>query len=166
MGLLRSFLFGVMAALAVIACDLTAKAQVGAGFSGTPSVPPGTYFTNSQASSAVSLTSTTAANVAALTLPAGDWDCSGVVVDAPAGGTTTSLMTASISTTTATQNTTQFSQSGAAVSAGVISAIAVPVTRIQSTGAQNVFLVATSTFAVSTKTAGGTLQCRSAGGFR
>jgi hypothetical protein len=164
-GLLKSFLFGVMAALAVIACDMSAHAQI--GFGNQNAAPPGFLVANSIADTGVSLTSTVAANITSVSLPPGDWDCYGYVQDKPAGGTTSTLFTAGISLTTATQPALGFAQSGASISAGIVTALAVPTTRVVVTsGNTSVFLVATSTFAVSTKTAGGALSCRNMVGYR
>jgi len=116
--------------------------------------------------SAVSLTSTTAANVTSISLTAGDWDVTGLVIYAPAGSTSITQFTQSISQTsatlvslsTATGATTQLT-SAASVPGADISQV-IPYLRVSLSGTTTVYLVAKSVFSVSTMSAYGTISAR------
>ena len=120
--------------------------------------------------SAVSLTSTTAANVTSVSLTAGDWDVSWVVDFKPGGTTSVTLLASSISLTTATHNT-QAGGSGIGTEAFIVQNMAAnilgadyamngPSVRCSFASTQTVFLVASSTFSVSTMAAYGTIRAR------
>lgn len=131
----------------------------------------GEFVTSTVATaSAVSLTSTTAANVTSISLTAGDWDVSWVVDFKPGATTSVTLMAGSISLTTATHNT-QAGGSGIGTEAFIIEDIAAnvlaadfsqvgPVVRCSFSSTQTVYLVASSTFSVSTMGAYGTIRAR------
>lgn len=122
--------------------------------------------------SAVSLTSTTAANVTSVSLTAGDWDVTWVVDFKPGATTSVTLMAGSISLTTATHNT-QAGGSGIGTEAFIVEDIAAnvlgadfaqvgPTVRCSFSSTQTVYLVASSTFTVSTMGAYGTIRARRA----
>ncbi len=112
---------------------------------------------------AVSLTSTTAANITSISLTAGDWDVQTVVKFNPAATTTVTNMAGGTSTTTGTlgalgtyfQDTHTFT---AAASQNDV--FAAPVTRISIASTTTVFAVAQSTFATSTMTADAFISAR------
>lgn len=120
--------------------------------------------------SAVSLTTATSANIATLSLTAGDWDCSAQVTHNAAATTSVTLLQIGISATTATLPT-QAGGSGigtdplaiwrqaAAVPGGALTTNVGPV-RVSLSGTTSVFLVANDTFTVSTMTGYGTIRCR------
>ena len=133
----------------------------------------GEFITASVATaSAVSLTSTTAANVTSVSLTAGDWDVTWVVDFKPGATTSVTLMASSISLATATHNT-QAGGSGIGTEAFIVEDIAAnvlaadfaqvgPTVRCSFSSTQMVFLVASSTFSVSTMGAYGTIRARRA----
>ena len=120
--------------------------------------------------SAVSLTSTTAANVTSVSLTAGDWDVTWVVDFKPGATTSVTLMAGSISLTTATHNT-QAGGSGIGTEALALFDTAANIlgadfslpggpVRCSFSSTQTVYLVASSTFSVSTMAAYGTIRAR------
>jgi hypothetical protein len=114
--------------------------------------------------SAISLTSTVAANVTSISLTAGDWDVTGVTAFNPAGTTSITISRGSISTTSATIDTSPGRLAGhaseAQVPAGNASFYPLPVARLSLSTATTVYLVATSTFTVSTLSAYGIISAR------
>lgn len=125
----------------------------------------GQYVSSNIASgSAVSLTSGTAANVTSISLTAGDWDVNGTVAFAPAGTTTTTSQTAAINTTSATvptlADTAPVAIDDASLGAGVGGYLPTGTGRISLSSTTTVYLVAESTFAVSTSTAYGFIRAR------
>jgi hypothetical protein len=127
----------------------------------------GEYASSSVAvGSAVSLTTATPANVTSLSLTAGDWDCNGNVINAPAGSTTVTSLEAWISTTTAAVPTLPNAGAyakwqAAAVTAGV-EALTVGPVRISLAGTTTVYLSAQSAFGVSSNGVYGFIGCRRA----
>lgn len=122
----------------------------------------GEYLTNT--ATGVALTSGTAANVVTLSLTAGDWDVSGIVTFVNPGTTTYTGFIVGISTTSATQPT---SNTGALVNfqlpftTGVNQALATPSNvRINVSTTTTVYLVATAGFGTSTLTANGFISAR------
>lgn len=126
----------------------------------------GGYVSSSVASgSAVSLTSTTAANVTSITLTEGEWDVSGSVAFLPAGSTSITALAGSSNETSATIGGAHnsFVRASAAVVPGAVAQVSpLPVHRIVvPTGStQVVYLVARATFSVSTLSAYGIIQAR------
>lgn len=114
--------------------------------------------------SAVSLTSSVAANVTSISLTAGDWDVSGVVLYNPNAATTTSYMQVGISQTSATQPTLGAENNGVfstdTLAAGVAEAFTIGPMRISLAGTTTVYLVAEATFAVNTQSAYGFIGAR------
>lgn len=116
--------------------------------------------------SAVALTTATSANVTSISLTAGDWDVSGVVIHKFAATTTTTLMQIGISTTsatlpTATTGATDYNVLRQASSApGGDTAQLIGPHRISLSATTTVYLVANDTFATSTDAAYGTLRAR------
>jgi hypothetical protein len=126
----------------------------------------GSYLSSSVASgSAVSLTSTEAANVTSITLTEGEWDVSGSVGFIPAASTSITALAGGSSETTATISVTgdAFVRASAAVVPGAVGQVAsIPVTRyVVAEGATaTVYLVARATFTVSTLGGFGKIQAR------
>lgn len=119
----------------------------------------GEYATNT--TTATSLTSFTPANATSVSLTAGDWDVSGLVKFNPAGGTTTSLVIASINTVSATRGAIGTEQViWAAAPAGSGQMLATPTVRISVASTTTVYLIATAQFSVSTMTADGFISAR------
>jgi hypothetical protein len=127
----------------------------------------GEYIESNIASAdAVSLTSTTPANVTSISLTVGDWDVTADVTYTPAATTNFTLAAHSISQTSATQDFV----TGAAYNAYRFPAGNVPVNGFNTAGigpvrkllaaTTTIYLVTQSTFTVSTMTAHGILRAR------
>lgn len=114
--------------------------------------------------SAVALTTGVAINVTSISLTAGDWNVWGTVAFAPANTTTVSAISGSISTTTGTMATVPGGGSSFALAATLTTGAAqshpVGMTRISVAATTTVFLVAQSSFAVSTNAAYGIINAR------
>lgn len=110
--------------------------------------------------SAVSLTTATAANVTSISLPAGDWDVSGVVDFHPGSTTTTTYLQGGISSTSATLGAQDsfFSDTHAIATTSIDAAKVVPTVRLSLSTTTTVYLVAKAGFATSTLTAYGTIR--------
>jgi len=112
---------------------------------------------------AVSVTSTVAADITSVSLTAGDWDCRGVLGTNPAAGTTQSDNKGWISVTSATQPTFP---AGGLVDMDVSVAATSPidyttgVVRFSLSTTTTVFLSWLGTFATSTETVTAKLDCR------
>jgi hypothetical protein len=117
--------------------------------------------------SAVSLTSTTVANVATITLTAGDWDIEGQLYFG--GGVTTQVggLRGSISTTTGTENAVSPLFCGASYASSTpfatfdVGHVIAP-HRVSLSGSQQYWLVVQATFSVSTCKAYGQIRARRA----
>ena len=105
---------------------------------------------NITSGSAVPLTSGSAANITSISLTAGDWDVFGWVSTNPAGSTTTTILQAGISTTTANLDSFPTVIQGVSVGAGLALSAPVATQRISLSGTTTVYLVVNTTFAVST----------------
>lgn len=108
------------------------------------------------------LVTNVAANVAAISLTAGDWDVSALAQFSGAGATVTTNVIASISNTSATQDSTIGRQSHFR-SGGITDlyfAAAIPPYRITLTATTTIYLVVTATFTTSTYAASGRLYAR------
>ncbi len=114
--------------------------------------------------SAVALTTGVAINVTSISLTAGDWNVWGTVAFAPAGTTTVSAISGSISTTTGTMATVPGGGSSftlaTTLTTGAAQSHPVGMTRISVAATTTVFLVAQSSFAVSTNAAYGIINAR------
>jgi hypothetical protein len=114
--------------------------------------------------SAVALTSTIAANVTSISLTAGDWDVWGNIALSVAGGTTTSVFAGAIHTVSATFPTIPNGGASFVVSyaspAGQSNALPVGRQRISIAATTTVYLIVSSTFAVSTSSAYGFIGAR------
>lgn len=114
--------------------------------------------------SAVSITTATAKTIASVSLTAGDWDVTGTVAFNPSAGTLIVDMKGGISQTNNTLPT--LSDTAALVdiplspSAGVGATIPVGTSRVSLAATTTVYLVAQSTFTVSTNTAYGFISAR------
>lgn len=98
-----------------------------------------------------------------VTLTAGDWDCRGTLVRGLAASTSVTLLKTSINTSVAdgslqTGTMTQFSTAANVMAAD--NALDIGPVRVSASGSQNVFLVGTDTFTVSTNKTYGNLLCR------
>lgn len=120
--------------------------------------------------SVVSLTTATPANMTSLSIPAGDWDLWALVDHNLAASTSVTILSCSLSLTSATMNTqpggsgigtdplTVF-RTAANVMGGVVVTEVGPV-QVQFTTATTVYVVCNDTFTVSTDGAFGTLYAR------
>lgn len=113
----------------------------------------------------VAATSGVNQNCTSISLTAGDWDVTGILATFPAGGTTTSIITAGISTTTAAFQTisgglANVSLHTSAVAAGNQMNLIAPLTRISIASTTTVFLVSSVTFAGSTMNVGCQIRAR------
>lgn len=157
---------------ALVANDIRAGLTYTVTYDGTQfqlqSGAAGDYLESSVASgSAVSITSATPANVTSLSLPAGDWDVSGFAQFVGAGTTTVTILSASLSATSATVDGSndRFSERNynsqtvlsAAPSANTVTA---GPARFSLTTTTTVYLVVNAGFAVSTCSAYGLLRAR------
>jgi hypothetical protein len=112
---------------------------------------------------AIVLTTATPAQIAVLTLPAGDWDVDGFAGFLPAGTTSISALLASSSLTTAQIDSGGgFQSRGSAVVPGA-NAIEGALSRRRYTGGQSVYLNAEGVFTVAALSAYGTIRARRAG---
>lgn len=105
----------------------------------------------------VGLTNNVAANVASISLAAGDWDCWALCTHTISVGC--SAVTASVSTTSATigSPSTSFQMGSASIASHSQNVITI---RVSSAGSINVYLVALDNFASGTVSANGILFCR------
>lgn len=115
--------------------------------------------------SAVSLSTATAANVTTISLSQGVWDCVGLISRTLNASTSVTVLTGSISTTTANQeaqgtNTATYLQTAANVMGAVGQDTKIGPVRLTLTATTTVYLVAKDTFTVSTNVAYGEIGCR------
>ena len=125
----------------------------------------GEYVSSVVASgSAVSLTTTVAANVTSISLTAGDWDVTGVIDFAFAASTSYTNVAGSISETSATMGAQDsgfdFECPATVPTATSAQAWVVPAVRMSLSATTTVYLVAQATFTVSTLKAYGTIRAR------
>ncbi len=151
--------------------DISSLAGVGAG------VPIAGTITNNNAAagyvgqeiesdivtgSAIDLTTGTTADLTHVSLTAGDWDCSGVVLSKPAATTTTSLWSVWTSVTTAdaspdeTDGLTNYGSTGTTIQTGGTTGVV----RYSLASTTSVYLSVNATFASSTMKAFGLERCR------
>lgn len=115
---------------------------------------------------AVSLTSTTAANITSVSLTAGDWDCRAAITRKLAASTSVTQLKTSIFTTTATSGSldtgtmAQWSTAANVMAADTTQVIG-PI-RISLASTTTQYLVAQDTFSVSTNSGYGQIACRRA----
>lgn len=110
---------------------------------------------------AVSLTTSTQANITSVSLTAGDWDVYGNVVYTPAGSTVLSQAAASVSSTSATlMASPNQTLSNYNTAAGTGQTQAAPSVRFSLASTTTVFLVGFAIFSTSTLTATGIIQAR------
>lgn len=112
--------------------------------------------------SSVSLTSTVPKTITSLSLTAGDWDCQANAGFNPAGTTTVSSITGSISLTTNTLGATNEGtvQLNTTFGTGVVQTMATGPARVSLASTASVFLVESATFGTSTMGGYGFLRCR------
>lgn len=119
----------------------------------------GEYVTNSV--SAAAITSAVTSNVLSISLTAGDWDVSGVVRSAPAGGTSVQQQVGGISTTSATLGPLgTFANDTYQPAAGTGEAHPTPTVRVNVSTTTTVFLVATIVYSGGSLTADGFIRAR------
>lgn len=120
----------------------------------------GEYLSNTVL--ATSLTNGAPFNAASITLTAGDWDVSGSVSFINGTGASSSVMNASLSTTTATQNTAIgfMTSSPNVTTITVTTRMSTPVARFSLTAATTIFLVGVDTFAGGSVTSDGLIRAR------
>lgn len=114
--------------------------------------------------SAVSLTTGVQANVTSISLTAGDWDVSGVVLMDSGATTNITRVTAGTSSTSATADVTKgyysHIHSGYVPGGGQFRAMPLNTSRFSLSGTTTIYLVALANFTVSTCTAYGTISAR------
>lgn len=127
----------------------------------------GEYITQSiAAGSAVALTTATPANIAQVTLTAGDWDCRGQIARTFTATTSWTILSASLGTTTATIGSPALgTQRFLASAANVPGTTTGPSTdigpsRFSLAAGATVFMVASDTFTASTDAGYGYVACR------
>lgn len=113
------------------------------------------------AGSAVSLTTATAADIASISLTAGDWDVEGWVNFAATGGTTTGRV-ASISATSATHpiDGSQIHQGYQTTTLTETTSVSLPRKRISLAATTTIYLVATGTFSAGSMAGFGGINAR------
>lgn len=116
------------------------------------------------AGAAVPLTSTVAADIATISLTAGDWDVFGEVVFVPAASTVPTVMSAWTSTTTAAfptlPNAGGITSLSLPFTTGAVSALSAGMQRISVAAPTTVYLSARATFTTSTLAAYGFIGAR------
>lgn len=111
--------------------------------------------------STVGLTSTVSADVCSISLTAGDWNVYGNVEFVPASGTIGSISFAGASSTSATLPSAPLrGASGTTTIASASYSLIAPITRFNVSSTTTVYLVANSTFTISTMSANGYLAAR------
>lgn len=123
----------------------------------------GEYVSATAAVGSVSLTTSTPTNITSISLTAGDWDVSGDVAYSAAGTTSVTLFAQGISATSATLGAlgTYTQRAFAAQVPGTNGNIlSTSMIRISLAATTTIYLVAQSTFTVSTMTAGGIIRAR------
>jgi hypothetical protein len=113
--------------------------------------------------SAVALTTSTPANITSISLTAGNWEVSGICAEQPNGATTSTALICTVSTASATLNTTPSDSAGwalnqTALTAGSAMSLPTSTARLSLASTTTVFLVVQSTFAVNTMGAYGSLR--------
>jgi len=113
---------------------------------------------------AVSLTTGVTANVTSISLTAGDWDVSGVVIMNAGGTTNVTRVSAGTSSTSGTADVTKgyysHIHSGYVPGSGQFRAMPLNTSRFSLSGTTTIYLVALANFTVSTCTAYGTISAR------
>jgi hypothetical protein len=115
--------------------------------------------------SAVSLTSTVTANLTSISLTAGDWDVGGFGITSAGGGTITSNLSFQISNTSATfissgPTAPVVAFTGNPSTAGATFGLTLSTARISLSSTTTIYLVANSTFSVSTLAVYGFIAAR------
>jgi hypothetical protein len=101
-----------------------------------------------------------ATNIVLVSLTAGDWDVWGVIDYAAAAGTTTTILSAGITTTSATFISNRFQIMGLTFSGGADVYLPTPMTRISVASTTTCYLVGYAAFSVSTMTTAGQIYAR------
>src|SRR5260221_14053617 len=151
--------------IVLVQSGTTKKAVYGLGTSTNDSAAAGSigeFITATAAPAAVSLTTTTSANVTSISLTAGDWMVSGTVNFTFGANTSVTNLAGGPSSVSATLPTQDhmFDQENAAQipTATSVASYATPVVRFSLSGTTTVFLVTQAIFTASTCTAGGTIR--------
>jgi hypothetical protein len=111
------------------------------------------------------LTTGTPANITGISLPAGDWDVSGICQEAPNAATTSNQIICSISTTSAALNLTPGDSAGfaanlSALAAGSQDYLPTSIARMSLSATTTVFMVGQSGFATNTMAMYGSMRAR------
>lgn len=118
------------------------------------------------AASAISLTTATPANVTSISLTAGDWDVTGIVIFVAAATTTISAIASGINTTSATfvtdtsDNGYPYTNISATLTTASTNRLGIPRWRINVNSTTTVYLIGQASFATSTMTAYGSIVAR------
>jgi hypothetical protein len=116
-------------------------------------------FRTAQQTTGVALTSTIGANAVSISLPAGDWDVSGIVEFFPAGGATIQQAVTAVSTVSgSTGSFGQFLSQQANTTAGVT--YPTPVFRVNVSSTTTVYVTASAFFASGTVAVDGFVRAR------
>jgi len=108
----------------------------------------------------VSLTTATPANITSISLGAGDWEVHGNIQFNPAGTTTIQQVVAGFSSTSATFQASVNFNMQASFTTGAVVGAAIPSQRFSLASTTTIYLVAQSSFGVSTMQATATLRAR------
>lgn len=106
------------------------------------------------------ITSNAVTNVTSISLTAGDWDVFGNVFTNPAISTTQAAIQVGINTTSVTFPSGQYATIVTPMSAGFNAGLSAPTRRLSLSGTTTVYLVAVSSYAISTLTINGTIGAR------
>lgn len=113
--------------------------------------------------SSATLANATVADVAGVSLTAGQWLCYGQVHFIPAGSTTVSSVSASINNASITQpaigSSSSLGTENATLTTGAVEDISLAPTTFKLASTTTIFLNAKASFATSTMTAGGRIEC-------
>lgn len=111
---------------------------------------------------AISLTTGTAANIASVSLAAGDWDVDCTAIFIPAGGTTVSSLNAAVTTTSATLPGATSAQTtfNLTFTTGAAQGFPVPTVRVSLASTTTTYCVGAAAFGVSTMQGQGIIRAR------
>lgn len=137
--------------------------SVANALAGTDVTTTGTQSGTQTGTADAVMATATAKNITGLALTAGDWDCGGVQIDAPAGSTVVSGLTAAINTTTDTLPlpTATGAYAGSQYSlTGTARTNSLPPGRFSLASLTNTFMVGFATFTTAAEVDYGIMRCR------
>jgi len=108
----------------------------------------------------VSISSNVLINLTSITISAGDWLLYGGYLCSPGGGTTTAVSQCAPNTVSATMPDAQLTTISGSRGADTSSAYPIPTSRVSVSSSTIIYLVARTTFAVSTMTMSGSISAR------